>query len=47
MFFTVLRVFATRVYLRVSYGVYNLGFLVVMSGFSFRVAKGGLYLGRV
>ena len=42
MFFTVLRVFAIRVYLRVSYGVLNLGFSVVMSGFSFRVAKGGL-----
>ena len=42
MFFTVLSLFAIRVYLRVSYGVYNLGFFVVESSFSFRVAKGGL-----
>ena len=46
-FFTVLRLFTIRVYLRVSYGVQNLGFLVVQSGFAFRVAKGGLQLGRV
>ena len=42
MFFTVLSLFANRVYLRVSYGVWNLGFLVVESCFSFRVVKGGL-----
>ena len=42
MSLTVLSLFANRVYLRVSYGVKNLGFLVVESCFSFRVAKGGL-----